>query len=570
MKSFVLCLCLFVAFANAARIISDVFSDGMVLQAAPNTAVLFGENAEPNSVIPIYLDNVIVARAKADSNGKWTARLAPVAASNTPRDLRVGGELIRGVLFGNVFVCAGQKMVNVAETRVGMFMSNSNVRSLHVSEKTLAGKMNWEVVNFGSDNDACLNMGLSVSQKTGLPVGLVQAVYDAPLASFVPAVEKSVATNSAQCSQCSYDEKAWNAVMRHIVPMRFRSFVWVGDDSKSDRCVESKCVHDNLAKGIRSKFTTNNLLLRTLRDDPFTIIGHRGMPSSCPENTIVSQVVARKAGTRWIEDDTQPSKDNVPFVLHDGTVDRTTNGHGAIRDLTYAELKALDAGSWFHPIFTGTRLPTLAEQLEDLSVNGGNLLLEIKGSHSYNEVQDIISLLKKYNMTKRVLVQSFDRPSIQYSYQIAPEIPIGLLISNIEDDPLATCKNMHLSAYNPDYRSVLKRPEVVSQLHKNGVIMFTWSPDTASDWANLKKIGVDGIITNRATQLQGWVSAIMQMENYYDSSFGEAVTDNESVLESDDAKIIISSDVKSVASSKFLPNFVIAPRGADLAALALQ
>jgi len=564
---FVLCVLAAVVSAASQRILSGVFTDNMVLQAAPNSAVLFGEHATPNSRIPIYLDGVLVAQPKADAKGKWTTRLAPVAASNTPRTLRVGQLTLSNVLFGNVFVCGGQEMAYPSEVS-----SNSNVRILRVTESVLDEQMRWIPFSAGG-NDACLNMGIQAAKQTGLPVGLVQAVHNAPLASWFPITEKTRVADSIECSHCSYDQVAWDAVLSRIAPMRFRSFVWVGSDSKDERCVESKCVHNNLADGIRDKFTTNNLLIRTLKDDPFVIIGHRGMPSACPENTIVSQEVARRAGTQWIEDDTQPSKDNVPFVLHDSTVDRTTNGKGNIRDLTYAQLKALDAGSWFHPIFTGTRLPTLAEQLEDLATRGGNLLLEIKGSHSYNEVKDIIDLIKKYNMTKRVLVQSFDKPSLEHSYAIAPEIPIGLLC-NVEDDPVSTCKKMHLAAYNPDFGSLTKRAEVIEQLHKIGVIIFTWTPDTATDWANMKKLGVDGIITNKATQLQGWVSAIKQMESYGVDNMADDVmsmNDSQEVFEGSDAKIVISSSL--VASSRYTypdSNVVVAPRNVNLAAIALQ
>jgi len=356
-------------------------------------------------------------------------------------------------------------------------------------------------------------------------------------------------------------------VLSRVAPMRFRSFVWVGTSSDDKYCVESSCVHESFAQSLRSKFTTNNLLLRTIKDDPFTIIGHRGMPTSCPENTIVSQVVARRAGTMWIEDDTQPSKDGVPFVLHDATVDRTTNGKGAIRNLTYNELKALDAGSWFHPIFTGTRLPTLAEQLEDLQVNGGNLLLEIKGSHSYSEVKDIIDLIRKYNMSKHVLVQSFDRPSLEYSFQIAPDLPIGLLC-NVEDDPVSTCKKMNLAAYNPDYSSLMKRPEVVKQLHDIGVTIFVWTPDAPSDWAALKKLGVDGIITNKATILQGWVSAIQQMEKSGVPDETVTMPFADQIFEGDDAKVIITSSNLSRTHSS--SSVVVVPRNANLAKIALH
>jgi len=184
-------------------------------------------------------------------------------------------------------------------------------------------------------------------------------------------------------------------------------------------------------------------------------------------------------------------------------------------------------------------------------------------------VKDIIDLIRKYNMTKHVLIQSFDRPSLEYSFQIAPDLPIGLLC-NVEDDPVSTCKNMHLAAYNPDYSSLLKRPEVVKQLHDIGVIIFVWTPDTPDDWATLKKVGVDGIITNKATILQGWVSAVKQMERYGGSDYADDIIDMpiaEQVIEGNDAKVVISS---SSASSKGVHSFVVAPRNANLAKLVLH
>jgi len=565
----VIVLCVFAAVVSAAsqRILNNIFTDNMVLQASPSSAVLFGENAAPNMRIPIYLDGKLIAQPKADSKGKWITRLNPVDASNNRHQLRVGQETLNGVLFGNVFVCGGQEMTSPSEASIGVSVSDSNVRAVRVTEND--NQMRWMPVGSSAD-DACLNMGLRAAKETGLPVGLVQAVYNAPLASWFPITENTRIADDILCSHCPYDQAAWNAVMSRFVPMRFRSFVWVGRDSDDEFCVESKCVHNNFANGLRDKFTTNNLLVRTLKDDPFIIIGHRGMPSSCPENTIVSQVVARRAGTQWIEDDTQPSKDNVPFVLHDSTVDRTTNGTGKIRDLTYAQLKALDAGSWVHPIFAGTRLPTLAEQLEDLSVNGGNLLLEIKGSHSYSEVKDIIDLVNKYNMTKRVLIQSFDVPSIKYSHQIAPQIPIGLLC-NVEGDPVATAKELSLSAYNPDHGSLEKRPEVIEQLHKIGVVIFTWTPDTPSNWTTLMKLGVDGIITNRATQLQGWVSAIQQMQNYDAEPVERNINLNEEIFEGKDSRVVIASSLVSSYRTTYPgSNVIIAPRNGDLAAFALH
>ncbi|MFC7244333.1 glycerophosphodiester phosphodiesterase [Catellatospora aurea] len=203
----------------------------------------------------------------------------------------------------------------------------------------------------------------------------------------------------------------------------------------------------------------------------------------------------------------QPSSDGVPFILHDSTVDRTTDGTGAIRGMTSAQLKTLDAGSWFAPHYTGVRMPTLAEQLADLRTRGGNLLLEIKGAHTRDQVTKIVQVIREQQMTGRVFIQSFDVASLQYSYELAPELPIGLLRSTLDADPVALAGQLHLTAYHPPGSALLARPTLVADLHQAGVAVMAWTIDSAAQWRSLNQLGVDGIITNRPAELAGWISA---------------------------------------------------------------
>ncbi|MGW4466877.1 glycerophosphodiester phosphodiesterase [Micromonospora sp. NPDC004704] len=243
---------------------------------------------------------------------------------------------------------------------------------------------------------------------------------------------------------------------------------------------------------------------------PFTVIAHRGASAAAPENTLVAQEIARKGGADWIENDVQPSKDGVPFILHDGTVDRTTDGTGNIRDLTAEQIKALDAGSWFGPQYVGERVPTLAEQLADLRTRGGSLLLEIKGKHTKDEVATIIQVIRDEQMMSRVFVQSFEVDALQYTYELAPELPLGLLRSGLDADPVAISKQLHLTAYNPDGNALLAKPEIIAPLHAAGVAVMAWTMDSAGLWQRLERAGTDAIITNRASELVGWNSAFMQ------------------------------------------------------------
>ncbi|MGA5068347.1 glycerophosphodiester phosphodiesterase [Streptomyces exfoliatus] len=237
---------------------------------------------------------------------------------------------------------------------------------------------------------------------------------------------------------------------------------------------------------------------------PPTVIAHRGASSAAPENTLVSDEVARRGGAVWIENDVQPSKDGVPYILHDTTVDRTTDGTGRVRALTSAQLDALDAGSWFAPAYAGARVPTLAAQLADLRERGGKLLLEIKGRHTHAEVARIVQDIRDQGMTGRVFVQSFDIPSLRYAHELAPELPIGLLRSTLDADPVALAEELDLDAYNVSDAALSTRPRVVRDLHAAGVAVNVWTVDSPARWKALDALGVDGIITNRPTELGGW------------------------------------------------------------------
>ncbi|WP_344183840.1 glycerophosphodiester phosphodiesterase [Kribbella lupini] len=244
--------------------------------------------------------------------------------------------------------------------------------------------------------------------------------------------------------------------------------------------------------------------------DPLRVWAHRGGSSAAPENTAASDEVARRGRAEWIENDVQPTKDGVPIILHDDTVDRTTDGTGAVRNLTFAQIAGLDAGSWFAPAFTGQRVPTLGQQLDGLKTRGGNLLLEVKGSHTRESVARIVTEIRDRGMTSRVFVQSFEPQHLRWMHELAPELPIGLLRSTLDPDPVAIAKDLGLSAYNPSDAAFQTRPGIVAELHAQGVAVNVWTVDDATRWNSLEKAGVDGIITNRPAELYGWNSAFLQ------------------------------------------------------------
>jgi glycerophosphoryl diester phosphodiesterase len=243
---------------------------------------------------------------------------------------------------------------------------------------------------------------------------------------------------------------------------------------------------------------------------PLRVWAHRGGSSAAPENTAASDEVARRAGVEWIENDVQPTKDGVPVVLHDATVDRTTDGTGAIRSLTAAQVAELDAGSWFAPGYAGLRVPTLASQLDGFKARGGNMLLEVKGAHPRESVARIVDEIHRRGMSHRVFVQSFEPQHLRWVRELAPALPLGLLRTTLDPDPLAIAKDLELSAYNPSEAAFRTRPGIVAELHAAGVAVNIWTVDNPTSWNTLERAGVDGIITNRPAELAGWNAAFAQ------------------------------------------------------------
>ncbi|WP_282692554.1 glycerophosphodiester phosphodiesterase family protein [Streptomyces sp. CC208A] len=238
-----------------------------------------------------------------------------------------------------------------------------------------------------------------------------------------------------------------------------------------------------------------------------TVIAHRGASSAAPENTLVAGEVARRGGAEWIESDVRPSRDGVPYVMHDATVDRTTDGTGPVRSLTSAQLDALDAGSWFAPAYAGARVPTLAAQLADLRVRGGRLLLEVKGWHSRAEVERIVRDVREQRMADRVVVQSFDAASLRQVRELAPELPLALLRDRLDADPVAVARELGLTGYHVSDGALSARPGVVAELRAAGVAVNVWTVDDPARWRVLAGLGVDGVITDRPAELAGWNAA---------------------------------------------------------------
>ncbi len=168
------------------------------------------------------------------------------------------------------------------------------------------------------------------------------------------------------------------------------------------------------------------------------VIGHRGTCAYAPENTIESVLTAADIGTEWVELDVMLTKDMVPIIFHDDTLDRTTNGHGNVADTLYSDIQQLEAGSWFSDGFSGIKIPTLEEVIEVLIDKNIGLNLEIKPTpgRERETAEAALDVLSRYwDDHDRLLISSFQLSCLEVAQDMAPDWHRGFLFDDDEDMP---------------------------------------------------------------------------------------------------------------------------------------
>ena len=238
------------------------------------------------------------------------------------------------------------------------------------------------------------------------------------------------------------------------------------------------------------------------------VVAHRGSSRTAPQNTLVALEAAWRAGADSIEIDLQRSADGVAVVIHDDTVDATTDGSGAVSDLDLVELRRLDAGSWFSPAYAGQRVPTFTEVIGFLVARPGiDLLLELKGAWDADGASSVVEAIRAADLGDRVIVQSFDPATVAVLAGVAPELRRGLLIAVADGSLLDLCAELGVMACNPHGGLLRARPELLAELHGAGLQVMVWTANEPEEWAALTAAGVDAIITDRPDALRGWLSA---------------------------------------------------------------
>lgn len=243
---------------------------------------------------------------------------------------------------------------------------------------------------------------------------------------------------------------------------------------------------------------TSGPWVRTTDEGAMTI-AHRGSSARYPENTMASTRAAIASGAEFVENDVWISADGVPVVMHDESVERTTDGTGLITSMTSSEIARLDAGSWFSPSFAGEHVPTLAEQLDAIKAHPGTLLLLDVKKADRAQMETIIGAVEERGMLDQVVLQSTKTQVLEDAYAIQPELDIALL-APATDDAVAIAQKYHLASFNPDWSSLSTHQHIIGELNAAGIGVMSWTVDDPNAWSAMDAAGVDGVITNKAEE----------------------------------------------------------------------
>lgn len=240
------------------------------------------------------------------------------------------------------------------------------------------------------------------------------------------------------------------------------------------------------------------------------IIGHRGASGYAPEHTLPSYDRALAIGVDYIEQDLQMTSDGVLVTMHDPTLDRTTNGTGPVIERTLAEVKQLDAGSWFAPEFAGTTVPTLRELFERYG-KSANYYIETKNPEDAPGMEEaLLALLEEFDLRAaaierwQVLIQSFSRESLLKIRKLDPKLPVIQLIPKEYDSAAIRAQLDSIRSYavgiGPSRLSV--DAALVDAVHAHGLAIHPYTVNDPADIALMKHLEVDGIFTDYPDRAQ--------------------------------------------------------------------
>ncbi|CEM60381.1 glycerophosphodiester phosphodiesterase [Treponema phagedenis] len=234
-------------------------------------------------------------------------------------------------------------------------------------------------------------------------------------------------------------------------------------------------------------------------------IAHRGFRSKYPENTMLAFQKALEAGADGIEFDVHLSKDGELVIIHDETLERTTDGEGLVKDKTLAELKKLNAAAKSNKPRDFEAIPTLKEYFAFAKKTKLITNIELKtGIFPYEGIeQKTYELIKEFDMCEKVILSSFNHETIMRVKEIDSKLVCGLLVDSWQIDPENYVQKLGIECWHPSAYSISK--ELVQRFHRKGIKVNTWFGSIQLDYKKIIETGVDAIITDYPDKIAGLI-----------------------------------------------------------------
>ena len=214
------------------------------------------------------------------------------------------------------------------------------------------------------------------------------------------------------------------------------------------------------------------------------LIAHRGARAEEPENTLRAVKRAVECGADAVEIDVRLSNDQELVVMHDETLDRTTNGSGKVLEQTLEQLRALDAGK-------GEQIPTLSEVLSLAKALGPELVIELKEPGTEERV---VREILEAGMGRNVIIASFYHSSLLKAKALAPNLKTGVILSSLPVFPVMVARDAKVDVIFQRYPRLTR--EYTEEARRNGLEIYVWIINTMEDFERVRGLGVTGIVTD--------------------------------------------------------------------------
>lgn len=231
--------------------------------------------------------------------------------------------------------------------------------------------------------------------------------------------------------------------------------------------------------------------------DHMIVVGHRGLPSEAPENTLPSYEEAAKHGIKFVENDIMPTKDGVWVVSHDDNLVRMTGYDGKIEDMTLKEVQS-------HPLTEGANIkkypglvtPTYEDWLKTLKKYNLYPVIEIKTDSKTADYHQVIDLLKKYDLYDQATIISFEEEPMEIIRGFDKTVKMQWLSDDMDEDAIKMAKSLGNCGLDIDINSMKEHPDVCKKAVAEGLVLNTWTVDKAADASEAMKLGCTFVTSN--------------------------------------------------------------------------